>query len=158
MPLPGLRIRDFQPADLLEIMRLFHDTVHEINSRDYTAEQIDAWAPKIPDESSWLAKLRSTFAYVAEANGQIVGFANLERSGRIDCLYTHHMHQGMGIASRLLSEIETRARAIGARRLFTEASLTARPFYQRRGFRIVRENEVERLGVRLRNVIMERAL
>jgi len=155
---PGLRIREFQPADLLEIMRLFHDSVHQIASRDYTAEQIDAWAPKVPDEARWLEKLRSTFAYVADANGQIVGFANLERSGRVDCLYTHYMHQGVGIASRLLSEIETRARALGARRLFTEASLTARPFFQRRGFRVVRENEVERLGVRMRNYIMERAL
>ena len=158
MALPGLRIRDFQPADLLEIMRLFHDTVHEINSRDYAAEQVDAWAPKIPDESRWLEKLRSTFTYVAEANGQIVGFANLERNGHLDCLYTHYMHQGTGIASRLLSEIETRARAIGARRLFTEASLTARQFFQRRGFRIVRESEVVRSGVRLRNYVMERTL
>jgi len=158
MTLPGLQIRDFQPADLLEIMRLFHDSVHEIASRDYTAEQVDAWAPKIPDESGWLEKLRSTFTYVAEANGQIVGFANLERNGHLDCLYTHYRHQGTGIASRLLSEIETRARALGARRLFTEASLTARPFFQRRGFRVVRESEVERLGVRLRNTIMERAL
>jgi putative acetyltransferase len=68
------------------------------------------------------------------------------------------MHQGAGIGSRLLSDIETRARALGARRLYTEASLTARPFFQRRGFRVVRENEVERSGVRLRNVIMERTL
>lgn len=158
MAVPGLSIRAFQPGDALEIMRLFHDTVHNVNSRDYTPEQVDAWAPAIPDEMRWHERLRANFTFVAEANGQIVGFGELRRDGCVDTLYVHHQHQSMGIASRLLSDMETRARALGTRRMFTEASLTAYPFFQRRGFKLVRAQEVERRGVRFRNFVMERAL
>ena len=158
MSLSGLTIRAFQPADGLEIMRLFRDTVHNVNSRDYTPEQIEAWAPALMDEPRWHERLRANFTYVAEADGQIVGFSELQRNGRIETLYVHHRYQAMGIASRLLSEMETRARALGAKRLATEASLTAYPFFQRRGFKLVRAQDVDRNGVSLRNFIMERTL
>ena len=158
MTLPGLNIRTFQPGDALEIMRLFRDTVHNVNARDYTPEQIEAWAPALMDEPRWHERLRANFTYVAEADGQIVGFSELERSGRIGTLYVHHQYQGRGIASRLLSEMETRARALGARRLAAEASLTAYGFFQRRGFKLVRAQEVDRNGVSLRNFVMERVL
>lgn len=158
MTLPGLNIRYFQSADALEIMRLFYDTVHNINARDYTPEQIEAWAPAIPDEMRWHERLRANFTYVAEAGGQMVGFSELERSGRIQTLYVHHQHVSMGIGSRLMSEMETRARQLGARRLTVESSLSAYPFFQRRGFRLVRAQDVDLRGVTLRNFIMERAL
>jgi N-acetylglutamate synthase-like GNAT family acetyltransferase len=158
MALPGLQIRDFQPTDALEIMRLFQDTVRNVNARDYTPEQIDAWAPAILDEPRWHERLRANFTYVAEANGQMVGFGELQRDGGIHTLYVHHQHQSMGIGSRLLSDMETRARALGARRLYTAASLTAYGFFQRRGFKLVRAQDVELRGVSLRNFVMERAL
>jgi putative acetyltransferase len=158
MTLSGLTIRAFQPADALEIMRLFRDTVHNVNSRDYTPEQVEAWAPALMDEPRWHERLRANFTYVAEADGQIVGFSELERSGRIGTLYVHHRWQAQGIASRLLSEMETRARALGARRLTVEASLTAYGFFQRRGFKLVRSRDVDLNGVSLRNFVMERAL
>jgi putative acetyltransferase len=158
MTLSGLTIRAFQPADALEIMRLFRDTVHNVNSRDYTPEQVEAWAPALMDEPRWHERLRANFTYVAEAEGQIVGFSELERSGRIGTLYVHHRWQAQGIASRLLSEMETRARALGARRLTVEASLTAYGFFQRRGFKLVRPRDVDLNGVSLRNFVMERVL
>lgn len=158
MTLSGLHIRYFQPTDALEIMRLFYDTVHNVNARDYTPEQIEAWAPAIPDEPRWHERLRANFTYVAEANGQMVGFGELRRDGTIHMLYVHHRHQSMGIGSRLLSEMETRARALGAQRLQTQASLTAYPFFQRRGFKLVRAQEVALGGTSLRNFLMERPL
>jgi GNAT superfamily N-acetyltransferase len=158
MSLPGLCIRDFQPADALEIMRLFRDTVHKVNARDYTPEQIAAWAPAIMDEPRWQRRLRANFTFVAEADGQIVGFGELERNGRIETLYIHHQYQGLGVASRILSEMETRARAIGARQMSAESSLTAYPFFLRRGFKLVRAQDVDIGGVSLRNFLMQRAL
>jgi len=158
MTIPGLTIRAFQPGDALEIMRLFRDTVHNVNSRDYTPEQVEAWAPALMDEPRWHERLRANFTYVAEAAGQIVGFSELERSGRIATLYVHHRYQTQGIGSRLLSDMETRARALGARRLTAEASLTAYGFFQRRGFKLVRAQDVDLRGVSLRNFIMERPL
>ncbi|HUL04914.1 MAG TPA: GNAT family N-acetyltransferase [Candidatus Acidoferrum sp.] len=158
MTIPGLTIRAFQPGDALEIMRLFRDTVHNVNSRDYTPEQVEAWAPALMDEPRWHERLRANFTYVAEAGGQIVGFSELERGGRIATLYVHHRYQTQGIGSRLLSDMETRARALGARRLTAEASLTAYGFFQRRGFKLVRAQDVDLRGVSFRNFIMERVL
>ena len=43
-------------------------------------------------------------------------------------------------------------------RVFTEASVTARPFFERRGFRVVRERRVARRGVQLTNFAMEKPL
>ena len=54
---PGLTIRAFQPGDALEVMRLFRNTVHNVNSRDYTPEQIEAWAPALMDEPRWHERL-----------------------------------------------------------------------------------------------------
>ena len=43
-------------------------------------------------------------------------------------------------------------------RIFTEASVTARPFFERRGFRVVSERRVWRQGVELTNFAMEKSL
>ena len=38
----------------------------------------------------------------------------------------------------------------------THASITARPFFEARGYRVVRAQQVERYGVRLTNFVMEK--
>lgn len=37
-------IRDYQPSDCKEITELFYNTVHTVNAKDYTKEQLDVWA------------------------------------------------------------------------------------------------------------------
>jgi GNAT superfamily N-acetyltransferase len=129
-----MRIRGFQPGDTPAIVRLFCDTVHQVNSRDYTREQVDAWAPEMIDEGRWLTRLANSFTVVAVEGEQIIGFANLESDGHLDCLYAHAQHQRQGVGTALLAALEGKARELGVTRLFTEASITARPFFHRRGF------------------------
>ena len=69
---------------------------------------------------------------MAALDGAIVGFAELEGDGHLDTLYVHHEHQGRGIASALLDRIEAEARRLGMARLYTEASITAQPFFRAR--------------------------
>ena len=38
----------------------------------------------------------------------------------------------------------------------THASITARPFFEKRGYRVVKEQQVERHGVLLTNFVMEK--
>ena len=38
----------------------------------------------------------------------------------------------------------------------THASITAKPFFEKRGYRVIREQQVERQGVALTNFVMER--
>ena len=65
-------------------MNLFYDTVHQINIRDYSKEQVDAWAPKDMDYQRWKDALFRKITYVADDNGKIVGFGELEDDGHID--------------------------------------------------------------------------
>jgi len=122
-----IRRSDFTPADAPATHRLFRDTVRAINSRDYTPEQVAAWAPEGMDETSWREHFVGTITVVAESDGGVVGFANLDADDHLDCLYVHHCHQGEGIGTLLLKRLEALSRERGARQLSSEVSITARP-------------------------------
>ena len=49
----NIHIRNYAPEDCLILARLFYDTVHTVNARDYTPEQLEAWAPAPPDPELW---------------------------------------------------------------------------------------------------------
>lgn len=141
-------LRAYRGSDLPAILSLFRDTVHTVCARDYTRPQLDAWAPAEPDAAAWDASLRAHRTLVAEENGSILGFADLAEDGYLDRLYVHRDWQGRGVASALCAALP------GARR--THASITARPFFERRGWHVVREQRVERRGVALTNFVMEK--
>jgi len=76
-------IRRATPEDGLAIATVYHDTVREINSRDYSEVQIDAWAGAAPDEEKWRKRQESRITLVDEQNGVIRGFAELEDGGTL---------------------------------------------------------------------------
>ncbi len=154
----GWVIRHARPDDNERITQLFYDTVHEINSRDYSPEQIEAWAPKNMDPGRWAESLAEKTVFVAEHGGEILGFAELEPDGHIDRFYCHSKRQRSGIGSGLMNEIENMARADGISRLYTEASITARPFFERWGFETRAEQQIEIRGVTLTNFAMQKSL
>jgi putative acetyltransferase len=151
-------IREYKLSDTKAIMNLFYNTIHEINIGDYTQEQVDAWAPKNMDYEVWHKRLQDKLPYIAENDGEIVGFGELESDGHIDCFYCHSKYQRKGIGSKLLNYIENTAKLQGIKRLYTEASITAKPFFENKGFSLVREQQVERRGVWLKNYVMEKYL
>lgn len=151
-----ITIRQFKKSDTREIMTLFYETVHKINIRDYSPEQIDAWGPKDMDYDLWLENLSNRITFVAESDGLVVGFANSEEDGHIDRFYCHKDYQGVGVGTSLLSAIEEEAQSRGITRLFTEASITAKPFFTKRGFVVLEEQTVERRNVIFINYRMEK--
>ncbi|MEX2649076.1 MAG: GNAT family N-acetyltransferase [Alphaproteobacteria bacterium] len=155
---PCIRVRTYRSEDAAALARLFHETVHAIAARDYTAAELHAWAPVVPDGRAWDLRLRTGVTLVAELDGAVSGFAALDPPDHLDLLYVHKDHQGRGVASALLAAIEARARAHGATRLATEASLTARPFFAARGFVVVEDQTIERGGVFLRRFAMVKDL
>jgi putative acetyltransferase len=149
-------IRRGTPDDALGIATLYQDTIKKINSRDYTPVQIQAWAGATPDEEKWRKRQTSRMTFVDERNGIIRGFAELEENGRIGAVYVHADHQGEGIASALLREVEKEAAARGAKFLSTEASITAQPFFAKRGFETVAAQDVDYSGQIFRNYRMRK--
>ena len=149
-----LCLRPYEEGDLQAVVSLFYDTIHSVNLEDYTPEQADAWAPKEPDSSRWRNLLTGEDTWVAVQDGRIVGFAN--RDGEyFDCLYVHKDYQRRGVAK---ARIEGRAAAEDHAKIRTDASLTARPFFERRGYAVIRRQCVHRAGQVLVNFAMERSI
>lgn len=147
-----MQIRRYEPADIDEILRLFYNTVHIVNARDYTPEQLDAWAPQDADAAQWDASLRRHFAVVATEDGKIVGFGDITADGYLDRLFVHSDRVGTGVGKALLARLENAVS--GA--ITTHASETARAFFEKAGYVVVRKQQVERKGVFLTNFVMKK--
>lgn len=150
-------IRRYRPRDLDELVVLFRRSVRELASRDYTDQQIAAWAPETTELPDWTRRLASGLVVVCEIGAQIAGFARLEENGHLDLLYVHPEFERRGVASRLCEHLEQWAIRNAPGHMFTEASITARPFLERRGFKVTREQTVLSRGVPMSNFCMERA-
>ena len=146
-------IRDYCTADLPALAQLFFDTVHTINAKDYTPEQLAVWATGTIDEQAWNASLSAHRTLVAELDGCIVGFADMAEDGYLDRLYVHRDYQRRGVAAALCDALEN---GCTAPLLTTHASITARPFFEGRGWKTVRQQTVARQGVELANFVMQK--
>jgi putative acetyltransferase len=162
-----------------QIANLFHHTVRTVNRRDYSPEQVRAWAPDdMWATRNWTNALttsatpglqKQTFvaALSRPANNNnavqgdqlIVGFGELESNGHIDCFYCHADFQGQGVGRFLYQAIEAHAQTEwGLDRLHVEASITARPFFQRLGFVTLLDQNVSCRGVVMTNYKMSKNL
>lgn len=148
-----LTLRAYASDDLEEVLKLFYDTVHSVNLKDYTPAQADAWAGPEPDREAWNASLIRNRALVALLDGKIVGFADMDATGYLDRLYVHRDFQRRGIATALCDALEARA---GQSTFTTHASITARPFFESRGYRLVRAQSVRRARETLTNYVMQK--
>ena len=155
-----MEIRAYRQEDIKEIAELFYNTVHTVNAADYTEKQLDAWADGNIDLAAWNRSFQEYMTLVAvmpsdKENGteQIVGFADMDSAGYLDRLYVHRDFQRQGIASELCDRLE---QAADAEKFTTHASITAKPFFEKRGYQVMREQQVERKGVLLTNYVMEK--
>ena len=135
-------------------MTLFYETVHVINRQDYTKEQVEAWAPKVMDLKTWDASLMNSFAFIVEIGDVIVGFGDIDETGYLDRLYVHKDYQGLGIGTRLTEILENYASLNQFQKITTHASITARPFFEKRGYRVLKEQQVNCRGVWMTNFVM----
>ncbi len=154
---PDIGIREYDPTDAGATLDIFLRAIREVASKDYNPAQIDAWA-KVDDPEVWAQWRASRPTWLAICEAQPVGFSDLKANGCLDMMFVHPDHQRKGVASLLLKTVETAARAQGHRRIFTEASLTARPFFQRKGFIVLTAQIVEKRGQTLPNFRMEKSL
>lgn len=153
-----MRIRLYSESDFEEILALFFETVRTVNRRDYSDEQVRAWAPDRPDRVRWKKSFSDKSVFLAESDGKVLGFGELERSGHIDRFYVRSDHIGQGVGKAIYAALETEARKQGLRRLFVEASITAKPFFSRMGFRVCQEQTVTVRDVQMSNFVMEKDL
>ncbi|WP_117236150.1 GNAT family N-acetyltransferase [Vibrio maerlii] len=151
-------IRQFRESDAEALWHLFFNTIHQVNVRDYTQQQLDAWAPSTRDLDGWKLKMMQINPFVAEKDGNVLGYADLQPDGLIDHFFCHHEYQGKGVGRLLMEKIFQQAKHQGIGVLYSNVSITARPFFERFGFRVKAEQRVKRHGQILINYRMEKSL
>ena len=192
-------LRKYTPSDCAALAALFYETIHTVNARDYSQEQLDAWADGHVDLDAWNESFLAHNTYVAvqecvgaddidsrasdstdtapgktggnPANALIIGFGDMDDTGYLDRLYVHKDYQGRGVATAICDQLEedfclSRGRllqnsAVQKRKndtFTTHASITARPFFEKRGYTVVKAQQVVRKGISIRNYIMRKRI
>jgi putative acetyltransferase len=130
-------VRAYEPRDAADVADVFYRSVREVALSAYTTEQVKAWVPGRWDarQEHWRSGDGRLVLVASGESGHVVAFIDLEPDGHIDRLFCAPEAAGRGVASRLYDAIETAARAQRIKRLFTEASELARPFFERKGLR-----------------------
>lgn len=146
-------IRKYKSSDCEQLVELFYQTVHNVNAKDYTKKQLDVWATGCVDLGKWDKSFSEHYTVVAVENGVIAGFGDIDEAGYLDRLYVHKDYQNQGIGTAICDELEQNVRAD---KITTHASITAKPFFEYRGYKVVREQQVIRGGIPLTNFVMEK--
>lgn len=154
-PYREIVILPYQPKDAEGLATLFYNTVHHVNAGDYTMEQLEAWAPGRMDLEQWNRRFLQHRSLVAWLGELPVGFGDMDETGYLDRLFVHWEYQRQGIATALCDRLEGEA---AQSRFTTHASITARPFFEKRGYRVVKEQLAKVRGARLKNFVMEKVL
>ncbi len=151
-----ITIRNYTESDAQALWAIQFHTIRNVNIRDYSQAQVEAWAPDVFDDSIWRTRMTGLNPFVAVIDKIIVGYTDLQPSGLIDHFFCHHEYQGQGVGKALMNHVL----CIGVQREITrfhsEVSITARPFYQHFGFKLAQEQEVEIRGQKLTNFVMEK--
>lgn len=155
----AINYRSVTSADIPELKELFRDTVLTVNSRDYTAKEVADWASCGNRPGRW-EELLVTLHFIAacDTEGRIVGFTSIRNDGYLHSMFIHKDHQGEGIATALLQQIEAYAKKHGIREITSEVSITARPFFEHRGYTVEREQQVQANRLQLTNYVMRKVL
>ncbi len=149
-----MNVRKYLPGEEKYIWELYYETIHNINIHDYTNEQIEAWAPSDLNESVWTNKIIEIDPYVVVIETKIVAYADLQENGYIDHFYCHHEHQRKGIGSFLFSFLEQLAISRNINKLISDVSITAKPFFESKGFIVIKKQYLNMKGQFLENYKM----
>ena len=153
----NIRLRYGTIADLQPLQQLYVETIVSVCKLHYNDEQIRVWTAGIENKKRWEDIFTQQKVLLAKHENTIVGFISLEKN-YIDFLYVHKDYQRQGIAQFLYQEIENMAKKEGETLLHSEVSLTAKPFFEKMGFSVVKEQTIERDGICLINFKMKKEI
>jgi putative acetyltransferase len=154
----AMPIRSFREGDAPVLRAVFYSSVHELACQNYSRKQLQAWAPHAYDAAQWAERLRGNRPFVAEIDGRVAGFADLQPTGYIDHFFVAGAFAGRGVAAALMAQIHEDAARRGITELFANVSLTAESFFAKNGFAVEARQRVEVRGVVLANARMRKKL
>ncbi len=152
-----MRIRKFRVEDSAQVARMHRDTIRIVNSRDYPKDQIEVWSKRSTAERFRKSK-HSILRFVAVEKDKIIGFSDYNNSGELTGLYIHKSYQGKGVGKKLLKKIETSAIKKGLKELYLYSTITARDFYKKNGYKVIRKTKCNIGGEKLAVFFMKKKL
>jgi putative acetyltransferase len=155
---PKPSLRPYLASDLPLLSEIRFAAIEELTDEDYDEAQRRAWASATDDDEAFSKSLELGLTLVALIGGGPVGFISLQDGGLIDQLYVHPSVARTGVASALVDAIEKLAAARGTAMLATDASDTAKPLFEARGYQAMHRNTIEVDGEYLGNTRMTKAL
>jgi putative acetyltransferase len=155
---PKPSLRPYLPADLPLLAEIRVAAIEELTVEDYDDAQRRAWVSAADDEEAFAQTLEKSLTLVALIGGGPVGFIAMQDGGLIDQLYVHPSVARTGVASALVEAIEKLAAARGTTMLATDASDTAKPLFEARGYQAMHRNTIEIDGQWLGNTRMTKSL
>jgi putative acetyltransferase len=138
-------VRAFRDGDEPALQAVFYSAIHTIAAKDYTPQQVDAWAPHRPNWDAWTARILALQPFVVEDGSRIVGYADVQASGYIDHFFVSGTHGRRGVGRLLMEKLHAHAAEQKIARLFSDVSLTAQPFFAHFGF-LIREHKTAVIG------------
>ncbi|TNE53204.1 MAG: GNAT family N-acetyltransferase [Bacteroidetes bacterium] len=152
-----VRCRVANLNDLGKMQHLFVETIKSTCRNDYNQEQIDAWITSVKNVERWKSFLDTQFVLIVERDEEMLGFGSLENGNYLDFLYVHKAFLRQGIASLIYEKLKAESLKRGFESLSSDVSKTARPFFEAKGFKVIRENINLVNGVEIRNYRMSQA-
>jgi len=151
-------LRPFLPADTPALRELFAQSIEELTAEDYNEDQRIAWMSVAGDAEAFGKRLASMTTLVAQVDSAYAGFAALRNNDTFDMLYVHPHFAGQGVGSTLADAVERLAQGRGTKEISVEASDTAEPFFQARGYQPMQRNMVPRDDQWLANTTMKKRI
>ena len=151
-------VRPFRQGEEPALFEVYFSAIHLAAKRDYSLEQLSAWAPRDLDPQLWAQRIRGIDPFVVELHDQIVGYADFQPNGYIDHFFVSSYHPRQGVGRFLMEEILRRAAASCVEALTSDVSRTAQPFVEHFGFKVVKYHNPVVRNVVLPNAFMRRTL
>jgi len=138
----SLTVRPYKAHDRTACWGVFYRAVREGAAGVYDEAQRAAWAPSPLPALDGHDKLAAAHTFVAEREGRVVGFMNVEPSGYLDMAFVLPEEMGQGTAAALYGAVLAQARAQGSDRMTVTASPLARRFFAKRGWSVDRREDL----------------
>ncbi|MDI6724995.1 MAG: GNAT family N-acetyltransferase [Methanobacterium sp.] len=153
-----MKIEIFEEGNFEDLYRLFYETIHSVNAKDYRKDQLDTWAPEKIGTEKWKRRIQNYFVVIAKDEDKIIGFGELSPEGCIEMLYVHKNYLSQKVGQKLLESLIKKAKTIHLSRVVTESSITAKPFFEKQGFEILKKqvktfNNVDFLNYKMKKRI-----
>lgn len=153
-----LHVRALRRGDEYALRKVFYASVHELACKDYTPEQLAAWAPEAYELIPWAERIRATPPFIVDASGVVAGFAVLLEDGTIEQFFVAPAFSGQGVARMLMTHIHQQAARRGLTELQADVSLTAESFFLMSGFEVAHRHELARADLSLSYARMSKRL